>query len=158
MIEANVTGTEAVIAHLDSLGDNVRAALRAAITAQAFDLQGKTVTGKLSGNPLKRRTGNLASSINVEITEDSSSITGRVGTNVAYAAVHEYGGTFEIPAHSRRVTEVFGHEVAAHDIEVRAHSATYPERSFLRSTLRDNADQLREAIAQAVADATKEGG
>lgn len=50
----------------------------------------RTVKHKLSGQVLKRKTGTLANSINVRLLNDWTAI---VGTNVKYAAIHEFGGT-----------------------------------------------------------------
>lgn len=46
------------------------------------------------------KTGNLESSIHVEMTERSASkVTAQVGTDVEYAAVQEFGGGNNIPPH-----------------------------------------------------------
>lgn len=51
---------------------------------------GHTVTQHLSGQTLKRKTGTLAKSITYKMQGDFSA---KVGTNVTYAAIHEFGGT-----------------------------------------------------------------
>jgi phage gpG-like protein len=159
VIEVEITGTDAVVARLESMSDKIRQSLRDAMQQQWYALQSYVVTEKLSGDPLHRRTAFLASSINTDstFTDDATSIVGRVGTKVIYGRVHEYGGTFTIPAHERRVTSVFGHPVAGGVTTVRSHSATFPERSFLRSSMRDLSSQIREAMQQAVADAIAAG-
>lgn len=50
----------------------------------------QTVTQHLSGQTLKRKTGTLAKSITYKLENNYSA---KVGTNVAYAAIHEFGGT-----------------------------------------------------------------
>jgi phage gpG-like protein len=49
----------------------------------------RTVKTKLSGQVLKRRTGTLAKSLTWRLISDYQAV---VGTNVAYAAIHEFGG------------------------------------------------------------------
>ena len=149
MIEATITGDEAVLARFERLPNDIRQALADSMRAQWFRLQAAVVTGKLSGDPLHRRTGVLASSINVggpdtatEFVDGPTEIVGRVGTKVRYGKVHEEGGTFEIPAYTRKSSTVFGREVAAFEAQVRAHKVTFPQRSFLRSTL----DEMRQSI------------
>lgn len=154
MIQVGVSGTEQVLARFTSMPDQIRTTLREAMQRQLFAVQSQTVTGKLSGDPLHRRTGVLASSINVQLVEDASGFVGKVGTKTVYAAIHEYGGTVQVPAHGRRITEVFGKPVTSHEIEVRAHAAHYPERSFLRSTLNAMQAQIKDALENAVAEAT----
>lgn len=156
MIEARVTGADRVVVRLQSLPDRLRSALKDSMQRQLFRLQAAVVTGKLSGDPLHRRTGNLASSINQRLTDDGTSIVGQVGTKVRYGAVHENGGTFQIPSHERTITQVFGHAVTPHAVTVRAHSATFPQRSFLRSSLRDLRSSILDALNADVASAAKE--
>lgn len=160
MIEATVTGIEQTIARFDAMPERLRNDIREAMTRQWFGLQAAVVTDKLSGDPLHRRTGVLASSINVggsdtasEFVEDEASFIGRVGTKVKYARPHEFGGTFQVPEHARQISMVFGRPVAPHQIMVRSHTVTFPERSFLRSTMREREAQIREALAKAVHDA-----
>jgi len=155
MIEVKVSGAEQVVARIASMSDQIRTSVRAEMQRQLFAIQANTVTGKLSGDPLHRRTGVLASSINTQFLEDASGFTGRVGTKVRYAAVHEYGGVFDVPAHTRRVSQVFGRAVSLHEIEVRAHQAHYPERSFLRATLRAMESQVRSALETAVKEGSR---
>lgn len=49
----------------------------------------RTVIHNLSGQILKRKTGTLAKSVNYKMINDYSS---KVGTNIIYGAIHEYGG------------------------------------------------------------------
>jgi len=163
LVEATLTGDTAVIARLERLPSTMRQAVVDAMRKSWFEVQTAVVRGKLSGDPLHRRTGNLASSINVggagsETTfdEGGDQIVGRVGTNVRYGAVHEYGGTVEIPAHERTITQVFGRPVSPRTVAVRAYQAHFPERSFLRSTLAEMRDKIQSDIAAAAAAAAQE--
>ena len=157
MIEGKVTGTEAVIARFEALPDRLREQLRGSVSRQGYRLQAGVVRDKLSGQALHRRTGNLASSINVDVKDDGGAIVATVGTNVKYARPHELGGTFDVPAHTRKVTMVFGRPVAPTTAEVPAHTVTFPERSFLRSELSDLRLSILDALRADVAAATKAG-
>lgn len=161
MIEATITGDKLVLAHLEKLPSNLRKAISDSVRRQWFRIQAEVVRGKLSGVPLHRRTGNLASSINVGGTDTATSfeesdteVTGRIGTKVRYGAVHEYGGTFTVKEYQRRVTSRL---LGEHEVTVKAHNVTYPQRSFLRSTLADMRPSVLEAIRADVARAAKEG-
>lgn len=158
MIEWTLSGDTEVIARVGRLSDSVRTALHRAMQKQCFLIQRAVVVEKLSGDPLHRRTGVLASSINSTVDDSGDSIIGRVGTKVRYGAVHEYGGTFNIPEHERRVFAGKGKKkttVSTHT--VRAHTATFPERSFLRSVLSEWRPSVADAISQAIADAIQKG-
>jgi phage gpG-like protein len=150
MIEGTVTGDSVVIARLERLGPSLRQALHDAMMVQMFRIQRAVVTEKLSGDPLHRRTGVLASSINATVEDRGDDIVGRVGTKVFYGRIHEYGGTFEIPAHERRTK-------SGKTTTVRAHKATFPERSFLRSVLSELRPSVVDAIQTAIKNAAQEG-
>ena len=56
----------------------------------------QAVERNLSGAVLQQRSGRLAGSIAVSIDRSGAAVGATVGTDVPYAAIHEYGGT--IPA------------------------------------------------------------
>lgn len=157
LVQGTLTGDAQVVARIGSLSARLRQQIVDDMRRLWFGLQAAVITEKLSGDPLHRRTGNLASSINVggsqstsEFIEGQDEIVGRVGTNDRYGKLHEYGGTFAVPAHERQITMVFGRPVTPHAVLVKAHNVTFPERSFLRSTLRDRSSQIRATLAKSV--------
>ncbi len=106
---------------------------------------------KLHGDPLKSHHGAAGLSGNVAYTEpqlQGDSIIGTEGTNKIYGPVHEFGGTFTIREHIRRVSQVFGRQLSEPiEVLVRQHKATYPERSYLRSSLKENIERIKDFIA-----------
>ena len=157
MIKMVLVGSDKVEARFRTLSQRARDALTDAMKRQWFSLQAHVVSEKLSGQVLRRLTGNLASSINVggansasQFTETPAEIVGQVGTKVIYGAIHEDGGTVNVQAHTRNITQVFGRPVTPTEVFVRAHTATYPQRSFLRSSIRDLASEIRADIEQSV--------
>lgn len=88
---------------------------------------------------------------------DGDSITGSVGTNVRYAAIHEYGGTVQrtLRGTSRASTQrFFGKKRTVVRIGFRqAHSATYPARRPIGRTV----DERRAIFVAAVSHAILEG-
>jgi phage gpG-like protein len=153
----------AVQARLAAMPEKARKAISDVMRQQWFRIQSEVVRGKLSGDPLHRRTGVLASSINVggadtasDFVESASSIVATIGTKVWYGVVHENGGTFQIPSHERTISQAFGRPITPKTITVAAHTATFPQRSFLRSTLRDMTPSVLAAIGAALATALKE--
>lgn len=157
MIKITLVGTDKVVARFEAMSQKVRAALVLSMKRQWFNLQGYVVKSKLSGGVLRRVTGNLASSINVggaetatRFDEMPNEIVGSVGTRVVYGAVHEYGGSFNVKPHTRRVTQVFGRPVTPTEAFVRGHTVRFPERSFLRSSLQDMSSQIRADMERSV--------
>lgn len=145
MINVTINDTQ-IKARLVSMSQNVRQALKTEIYRQAVDLQKYIITEKLQAPPgysatlLHRVSGNLARSIQQEVRESATEIQGRVYSDgsVDYAAIHEYGG----------VINRYGRKVGDYQIRM-------PERSFMRSSLRENKDNIVAALQQAVTGAAR---
>ena len=74
-----------------------------AMLQSVIDLAGHIKSMKLSGQVLKARTGSLRRSIGWEVKGYRGKIQGRVGTNLVYARIHEYGGEIK-PRQARFLT------------------------------------------------------
>jgi phage gpG-like protein len=154
-ISAEITGSSQVVERIKSITGNVRTALQQQVQRLTIQLQIHVVRDKLQGQVLNVRTGRLQRSISQAVTSTETSVTGVVSTAVKYAAAHEYGfsGTVTVKEHLRTITQAFGKElkspvtstVRAHDMKM-----NLPERSFLRSALADQRDQIIEGIQKAV--------
>ncbi len=108
-------------------------------------LRDVVVEEKLSGQVLKNKTGNLRNAQHESVESDENSIRGFVSTDPsasAYGYVHEYGGTFDVKAYMRKTSHSM-------QVWVRQHSVTFPERSFLRSTLNEMAPEIVEGLQNA---------
>ena len=113
---------------------------------------------KVSGEVLNVRTGRLRRSINQIVLARGSEVTGIVSTPVEYAPPHEYGFKGQVPVaeHLRTIKAAFGRSIAPKSITVRAHlrSVELPERSFLRTALREleTTGAIDREVARAVKD------
>jgi len=170
MIKATVVGDERINVALGNMPGNVTQSVAARLQKVLFTLEGNVKSKKLSGQALHVRTNRLRSSIHasdVMITGDN--ISGTVGTNVAYAAYHEYGftGTENVREHLRKIKQsailhMTGkragtiNKAATSRLQgpqqictVKAHTrkVNYPEHSFLRSQMKEDADFIKEQIA-----------
>ena len=64
------------------------------------------------GNPLHTKTSRLRSGIYVDVGFISTTkIQGIIGTDVFYGILHEYGGTFVVPAHQMKLDHFFATKV-----------------------------------------------
>lgn len=153
-INGNVSGDRQVVVNLGRVEPAVRAELVKATGRITLKLMRESVQNKLSGQALKRRTGTLARSVtqSPRTYEAGLLIIGTVGVSdikgqggrepVKYGRMHEYGfsGTVSVKEHLRTVKQAFGKSLKTPvRATVKAHSAklNLPERSFLRSALRD---------------------
>jgi len=124
------------------------AVIRRKLRGMLIAMTSKIKVSKLSGQVLHRRSGTLSASIHdqpVTVTTDMISGVVSVGPEAPYGKTHEFGLTVQRSA-SERVSKL------GNRFTVRAHSATYPTRSFMRSTL----NEYRAPFVQMVRDATHE--
>lgn len=171
---------ERILAKLRGAEGRLQANLQRVITRQSIELQGRVKERKLTGQVLHVRTGTLRRSINRRVEARGSDVVATVGTNVHYAHVHEYGftGTVLVREHVRRSraqmslakfrTNKLGERIEVKgsyrkagggtgEILVREHlrDMVMPERSFLRSSLREMEPEIRKGIREAVMESLK---
>jgi len=143
---------EQLLAQLAGVDRQMTADVKTAVDRLTIEVQSHVKDRKLSGQVLHVQTGTLRRSINRATIEQGGTVTGQVGTNVRYAAIHEYGfqGTVGVRSYVRSLP---GGGAAT----VRAHSRrmNMPVRSFLRSTLADDADHIRMTLREAAVRALK---
>lgn len=150
----DVTLNDTASASLAALPERIRAALSAKAGALAGELQAR-VRQKLSGDALQMRSGALADSIGMTIDESSSGVAVRIATSpdVKYAAIHEFGGAIPphqiVPDKAKALVFLVGGK-PAFAARVQIPAVTMPERSYMRSSLADMADQIRDELAAAV--------
>ncbi len=134
MISFKLSGDLGVLAQIETRRAALFAALVERINYWDQRLQ-QRIQQKLSGEVLHQRSGKLKRSIEVipaVADEAAGTISGRVvgaGGPAWYGKLHEFGGTFAVKASTRR------HVSKAHiRVIVKAHTVTFPERSFMRSS------------------------
>jgi phage gpG-like protein len=146
-------------AALAALPDRLHQALSDKANALAAQLAVK-VQQKLSGDVLNQKSGALARSIVTTIDDSSADISVTVASNgdVKYAAIHAFGGVIApheiVPDKARALAFVVGGKqvFAAH---VNLPAITMPERSYLRSSLAEMADEIKEGLSEVVVEASK---
>ena len=163
MIKAVIVGKEGVIESFRALPAKASDRLREVLKDLAFKMLTKVKNEKLSGQVLKNRTGTLRRSINSRIEESGTKMTALVGTNVVYAAIHEYGGIIKIAPRSQKLYYKMkadgtlgnrwvrkSHSNFMQEAERKGHEIHMPERSFLRSALTEMEGQIRSELGTAM--------
>jgi phage gpG-like protein len=99
----------------------------------------------LTGGPrnVKTVSGYLRRSI--KSTVDSSKLEGSIGSDVIYAAIHEYGGTITAKKGPYLVFQANGSWVKTSSVKI-------PERPYLRPALFGNVDKIGKIISKRVVD------
>jgi phage gpG-like protein len=147
---------DSAAAALADMPERLRAALSEKANALAAELEGK-IQQKLAGTVLNARTGALARSIVTTVEDAPTNTSVRIASNgdVKYAAIHEFGGTIPpheiVPDKAKALAfAVAGKEVFAARVNLPA--VTMPERSYMRSSLAEMAEAIREGMSEAVVD------
>jgi phage gpG-like protein len=155
MLDVSLNDTAS--AALAALPERIAAALAAKGNALAAALQAK-IQQKLSGDVLQMKSGALAGSIAVTIDELSTGVAVRIAPSpdMKYAAIHEYGGTIPphqiVPDKARALAFLAGGK-QAFAARVNLPAVAMPERSYMRSSLAEVADEIRGEFAAAVVEA-----
>ena len=156
MIAAELIGAERVVAFLELLPQKAMAAIKADVSRLAITLLRKVQEEKLSGQVLKNQTGTLRRSINQRVEVfGQQAVVGSVGTNLSYAAAHEFGfkGPVNVKAHMRLVKKAFGRTVKnpeEHPVRSFTRQMNLPERSFLRTAMAEMAPEIRQGLEAAI--------
>lgn len=137
------------------------------------------IKAKLSGPVLNRVTGRLRDSIGrtqalitgdtlrIDVRSSIGSGTGQGAEAVRYAAIHEFGGRIQIQPRSQRIHVVEGKFASKkqfkrhikkfdgdntyrRDTYHRAYTIKMPERSYLRSTIREHASRYSTKMSNAI--------
>lgn len=141
-ITGEVRGDREVVADLHRFDAAARGEIQKGIGRITLKLLTRVKAQKLSGQALNVRTGRLRRSITQRIEASANEISGIVGTNVDYAAAHEYGfkGAVSVKQHLRLVKQAFGRSLKSpvwSTVGAHTKNVSLPERSFLRSALAD---------------------
>lgn len=153
---------EELLARLTAAPDRLRVSMERVMQRLSIEVQ-TLVKQKLSGPVLHVQTGTLRRSINRLVTSDSNGVVAQVGTNVRYAAVHEYGfdGEVTVKGHVRKVASRSEGKGKKQTVQGIAFVPTHtrhmrmPERSFLRSAIIEMQPKIRADIKAAALEALK---
>lgn len=165
--EAQVqVNTKALEKHLTVINVALPGVLRSGLMASLIAYTSFTVTNKLLGQVLNRRTGNLIRSVlaspRIHVVS-APKVTGSFGTNVDYGRAHEEGfsGDVAIRAHERRAhtrqTKRGKQQVMAHTVRAHSRRMQIRARHYLRQSLLDHPGILTERIRRAIVLAVKSG-
>lgn len=156
MIRGYIFGQKETIAKLGKLNEKGKAALRVSVQRLTLQLLAKVKAQKLTGQVLNVRTGRLRRSINQRVVADGKGIFGKVGTPVKYGRHHELGETVTVKAHLRTIKQAWGKKLKNPIVvHVKAHTVKYPERSFLRSALKEMEPGIRAEMRRTLIEGMK---
>ena len=145
---------------LSALPAKLRAALEKEISTLAQDLRTHIIRDKLVGQVLNRRSGRLGQSIQERVESSTTAVTGVVYSSgdVPYARIHEYGGktaAHVIKAKNADALAFMWRGKQAFYKKVNHPGSNMPERSYMRSSLKDMKDEITERLQRAVTEGSQ---
>jgi phage gpG-like protein len=158
VITLTLTGADRVDARWAGFPARIRQGLEQAITQLGDDLAAR-VQQKLGGEVLRRRSGRLASAQQAVVTSDGDGVSVAVGFDaqaVPYGAIQEFGGTTRAHLIAVKAARALAFNVGGRLVfakSVQHPGSVLPERSFLRSSLADMAEEGGDALAASVQEA-----
>ena len=145
-------------AALAAMPERLRNALSRKANALAASLQAK-IQQKLSGTVLNQKSGALARSIVARIDDSSPNVSVTIATSdIKYAAIHEFGAIIPpheiVPDKAKALAFVLGGK-KIFVARVNLPAIAMPERSYMRSSLVEMADEIRDGMSEAVVEAVR---
>ena len=166
MIKAVLVGGDKLESWLKSRYPQIRGQLETSMARLVISLTRKIKQEKLTGQVLKNKTGTLRRSISPDVTREGENLVGSVGTNIEYARIHEFGGKtlpYEIRARKAQAlaffttASVWGHPYGPVIVKKVMHpGSVFPERSFMRSALREMEPEIRKEFEKAIREGVKD--
>lgn len=92
-LDIQVGSVSEVAVELGQIAGRIAQGLEPEMIAATAMLREHIVDDKLSGDPLKARSGRLRNSITSEVSASGNEATGLISTAVPYARIQEFGGT-----------------------------------------------------------------
>ncbi len=150
VISASVFDASARIRALSIVAPKaVQRGLNAGVLAAAIDVQG-AVKNLIDGPVLNRQTSRLWKSIQADSSEREGRAIGIVGTNVIYAAVHEFGATIR--------PKVAGGRLAwkGPDGWVSAKEVRIPRRPYMSRAFAERKKEVQKILMRSVMNAVRD--
>jgi phage gpG-like protein len=161
MLQLSLEGQAQLAERLGAMPDRLRAALAEKVDALAQNLFAQVVGVNLSGGVLRTQSGALRESIRVQASQQEAVIGAEIFSDgdVTYAAIQEYGGktaAHEILPDKARVLAfaMNGSRVFARRIQ--HPGSQIPERSYLRSALEEQSDDIAQGLTTVVTRLSKD--
>ena len=148
-----VEGADAVAAKLALAPEQIRRAVARAVEQSAASVTAGA-KAKLSDEILRVRTGRLRRSVHYVLTGTAVAPSAVIGTNVEYARIHEFGGQTRAHLIEALNAKVLAFKASTGEtvfVRFVHHPGSHmPERSFLRSTLGEQQQSIKDRIALAI--------
>jgi phage gpG-like protein len=161
MLQLSLEGQAQLAERLSAMPDRLRAALAEKVDALAQTLFAQVVGVNLSGGVLNTRTGALRDSIRMQASQQDGAIGVEIFSDgdLPYAAIQEYGGktaAHEILPDKARVLAFVMNGSRVFARRIQHPGSQIPERSYLRSALEDQGEDIAQGLTTVVTRLSKD--
>jgi len=158
MLTFTLDGAAGLSDRLAALPDDLRVALAEKMDALAQDVYAQVVGVNLNGSVLNARSGALKNSVQWRRDAQDKTLSIEISTDgsASYDAIHEYGGktaAHDIIADKAKALAFLFNGKQFFARSVKHPGSQIPERSYLRSALAEKSPDIRQAIADILAQA-----
>jgi len=156
IVTITVVGDKELSAKFESMPAAVHAALLQKVSGLVLKLEAYVKTRKLSGQVLNRKKGALIRSIGSKVEQATQAVWGIVfqSSDVPYGGIHEYGGTTSahiiIPKKASVLAFIGKMGTKAFATKVNHPGSKMPERSYMRSSLREMSAEISMGLKETV--------
>jgi len=126
---------------MDKTGKAMPGRIYKAMVQACSLVETRAKTHHLAGATLKARTHYLQRSVKSRVTQLGNKISGRVGSPVVYAAIHEYGGIIR-PKNAKYLVFQIDSKW------IRTKKVTMPKREWLSKSLYDVKPQIERVFGR----------
>lgn len=155
-------GAQELVRALRGMPLNVRRAVLAKMQVIASDFSTYVKEDKLSGQVLNAVTGKLRAGVYAQVYSSQSRVTMSSGVrgDVPYAGIHEFGGhtsAHEISAVKANVLAYMVGGKMRFARSVQHPGSVMPERSYMRSSLRDKQESFKDVMNETILETSRGG-
>lgn len=150
-----IVGDKEIIARFKSMPAAVQSSLFQKVSFLTLKLEAYIKKNKLSGQVLNRKSGRLLRAINSRVSQSALAVWGFVfvSADVPYAGIHEFGGRTNAHLIVPKKASVLAFTSAGKQLfaaRVNHPGSTMPERSYMRSSLRDMSTEISLGMKEAI--------
>lgn len=151
-----IKGAESIYRVMAAVGGGAREKMLVTMRKVGIGMAAYVKEHKLSGDPIKRRTGRLRRSVTYRASQSGSSVSATTGTNVKYAKYLEYGTSPHVilPVRAKMLSWMQnGRRVFARKVNHPGNPAFRPFRGTLEETAPQNVESIRQTMVQLIREA-----
>ena len=142
-IDAKFDGQDRLKSEMQAIGSRIPGRVYQAMLQACALVEIKAKTHHLAGATLQPRTRFLQRSVKSDVRQTGDTVSGRIGSPLVYAAIHEFGGIIKPKNAQFLVFQIDGQWI-------RTKQVTIPKREWLSKSLEDVKGQIERLFGREI--------